>query len=156
MMMHNPVAADTALQLYSDCVRWLLLVAGGYECQEAEGTFMIAFASADAALEWCLMTQQVLRDMNWPQRWVAWNVSKTMHSNLGCSVSCEWPVTALSNQHENTALKASVAAHNCSSQTANAPFISHVVDMASDTFKEHQRHQVFRLSVEATHTQSHP
>lgn len=52
-------------------VRWLLLVAGGYECQEAEGTFMVAFASADAAIEWCLMVQRVLRDMNWPERWAA-------------------------------------------------------------------------------------
>jgi hypothetical protein len=50
-------------------IRWLLLVAGGYECQEAEGTFMVAFASADAALEWSLMAQRVLRDMDWPERW---------------------------------------------------------------------------------------
>jgi hypothetical protein len=51
-------------------VRWLLLVAGGYECQEAEGTFMVAFGSADAAIEWALMVQRVLRDMSWPERWV--------------------------------------------------------------------------------------
>eukprot|EP00882_Tetradesmus_deserticola_P025795 GHRQ01028364.1.p1 GENE.GHRQ01028364.1~~GHRQ01028364.1.p1 ORF type:complete len:205 (+),score=78.57 GHRQ01028364.1:86-700(+) len=62
----NREAAELALELYSDCVRWLLLVGGGYECQEAEGTFMVAFSSADVAIEWCLMVQQVLRDMSWP------------------------------------------------------------------------------------------
>jgi hypothetical protein len=36
--------------------------------QEAEGTFMVAFSSADVAVEWCLMVQQVLRDMSWPAR----------------------------------------------------------------------------------------
>ena len=60
--------ADLACQLYSDTVRWLLLAAGGYECQEGEGTFMVAFTAADAALEWCLMVQLVLRDLNWPAR----------------------------------------------------------------------------------------
>jgi hypothetical protein len=29
---------------------------------------MIAFSSADVAIEWCLMVQQVLRDMSWPAR----------------------------------------------------------------------------------------
>lgn len=69
MITLNRAVAEQAVQLYSDCVRWLLLVAGGYECQEAEGTFMIAFNSADAAIEWCLMSQLVLRDINWPQRY---------------------------------------------------------------------------------------
>lgn len=45
MVAANPEATETAVQLYSDCVRWLLLVAGGYECHEAEGTFMVAFQS---------------------------------------------------------------------------------------------------------------
>lgn len=70
MMAANREVAEATLALYSDCVRWLLLAAGGYECQEAEGTFMVAFAAAEAALEWCLMAQQVLRDMSWPARWV--------------------------------------------------------------------------------------
>ena len=69
MMAANREVAEATLALYSDCVRWLLLAAGGYECQEAEGTFMVAFAAAEAALEWCLMAQQVLRDMSWPARW---------------------------------------------------------------------------------------
>jgi len=70
MLLQNQAVAEEALAMYSDAVRWLLLVAGGYECQEAEGTFMVAFASADAAIEWSLMVQIVLRDLNWPERWV--------------------------------------------------------------------------------------
>ena len=68
MLQANKDAAELGNNMYSDCVRWLLLAAGGYECQESEGTFMVAFASAEAALEWCLMVQLVLRDMNWPVR----------------------------------------------------------------------------------------
>lgn len=33
MVAANQQAAEQALELYSDCVRWLLLVGGGYECQ---------------------------------------------------------------------------------------------------------------------------
>lgn len=33
MLSANQQAAELALELYSDCVRWLLLVGGGYECQ---------------------------------------------------------------------------------------------------------------------------
>lgn len=33
MVAANQQAAELALELYSDCVRWLLLVGGGYECQ---------------------------------------------------------------------------------------------------------------------------
>jgi hypothetical protein len=68
MLGANRKAAEQALSLYCDALRWLLLVGGGYECQEAEGTFMVAFPAADVALEWCLMVQQVLRDMSWPPR----------------------------------------------------------------------------------------
>lgn len=68
MVGANRDAAEVAQQLYTDCIRWLLLVAGGYECHEAEGTFMLAFGAPDAALEWCLMVQQVLRDVRWPAR----------------------------------------------------------------------------------------
>ena len=64
----NQEVAELANQLYKDTVRWLLLVAGGYECHEADACFLMAFTSPDAALEWCLMVQQVLRDISWPQR----------------------------------------------------------------------------------------
>ena len=66
MLAHNSGAAEQALSLYAAAIRWLLLVMGGYECAEDDGTFMVAFASADAAVEWCLMAQQVLQDLSWP------------------------------------------------------------------------------------------
>ena len=53
------------LQHYSDVVRCTLLVAGGYECQEQEGNYMIAFHSAAAALEWALLLQEALMEVNW-------------------------------------------------------------------------------------------
>ena len=66
MMTHDREAGEQALLLYAAAIRWLLLVMGGYECAEDDGTFMVAFASADAAVEWCLMAQQVLQDLSWP------------------------------------------------------------------------------------------
>jgi hypothetical protein len=66
MLRRKRETAEQAEQLYSDTVRWLLLAAGGYECQQAEGCFMVAFTTADAALEWSLMVQLVLRDLSWP------------------------------------------------------------------------------------------
>lgn len=53
------------LQQYSDVVRWTLLVAGGYECQEQEGNYMIAYHSPGAALEWALLLQEALMEVNW-------------------------------------------------------------------------------------------
>lgn len=49
-------------------VRWTLLVAGGYECQEQEGNYMIAFDSPAAALEWALLVQEALMDVNWSKQ----------------------------------------------------------------------------------------
>ena len=50
MLAANADAAHQALSMYSAALRWLLLVAGGYECDEDDGSFMVAFATADAAL----------------------------------------------------------------------------------------------------------
>jgi hypothetical protein len=58
-------AAEEMLQQYSDVVRWTLLISGGYECQEQEGSYMIVFASAAAALEWSLLVQEALMEVNW-------------------------------------------------------------------------------------------
>jgi len=61
-------AAEQLLQQYSDVVRWTLLVAGGYECQEQEGSYMIAFTSAAAAVEWALLVQEALLEVNWSKQ----------------------------------------------------------------------------------------
>ena len=49
-----------ALGRFKSCVRTSLLLCGGYECQEKEGTFMIAFSSPGAAVEWALTLQLAL------------------------------------------------------------------------------------------------
>lgn len=56
------------LQQYSDVIRWTLLVAGGYECQEQEGNYMIAFDAAGAALEWALLVQEALLEVDWSKQ----------------------------------------------------------------------------------------
>ncbi|WIA33706.1 hypothetical protein OEZ86_006824 [Tetradesmus obliquus] len=65
MSLADRPAAQEMLQHYSDVVRWTLLVAGGYECQEQEGNYMIAFHSAATALEWALLLQEALMEVNW-------------------------------------------------------------------------------------------
>ena len=49
-----------ALGRFKSCVRTSLLLCGGYECQEKEGTFMIAFPQPRAAVEWALTLQLAL------------------------------------------------------------------------------------------------
>ena len=51
----SDVAAEHALTLYRDVIRRLLRVTEGYECQEAEGTFMLAFHDPVKAVQFCLM-----------------------------------------------------------------------------------------------------
>ena len=52
--------AMIALGRFKSCVRTSLLLYDGYECQENEGTFILAFAGPRAALEWALILQLAL------------------------------------------------------------------------------------------------
>ena len=54
MQEANSTATDLALLLYKDYVRRWLLKLHGYECQEAEGEFMLAFFSPVPAIQFCL------------------------------------------------------------------------------------------------------
>ena len=49
-----------ALGRFKSCVRTSLLLCDGYECQEKEGTFLVAFSSPRAAVEWALTLQLAL------------------------------------------------------------------------------------------------
>ena len=49
-----------ALGRFKSCVRTTLLLFDGYECQEKEGTFLLAFGSPRAAVEWALTLQLAL------------------------------------------------------------------------------------------------
>ena len=50
----NVAAKTAALALYLSCVRRLLRPFLGYECQEANGDFMLAFAKPLDAVYFCL------------------------------------------------------------------------------------------------------
>jgi hypothetical protein len=83
------------LQHYSDVVRWTLLVAGGYECQEQEGNYMIAFHSAAAALEWALLLQEALMEVNWSNEVRASKgAARSVTSHVPVAVLCEHPAGA--------------------------------------------------------------
>ena len=60
-------AMQTALQLHDDIIRRTILAHGGYEVKAIGDAFMVAFASATAALGWCLVAQRELLDADWPK-----------------------------------------------------------------------------------------
>ncbi|KAK9843210.1 hypothetical protein WJX74_008778 [Apatococcus lobatus] len=51
---------SSALSTFRSCVRTSLLLSGGVECQEKDGTFMIAFTGVRIAMEWALSLQMCL------------------------------------------------------------------------------------------------
>lgn len=51
-------AANSALLIYLACVRKLLRRFNGYECQEAEGSFMLAFKEPVEAVLFCLLVSK--------------------------------------------------------------------------------------------------
>ncbi len=53
-------AANSALLIYLACVRKLLRRFSGYECQEADGSFMLAFKNPTDAILFCLMVTIIL------------------------------------------------------------------------------------------------
>ena len=53
-------AANTALQIYLACIRKLLRSFDGYECQEADGSFMLAFKDPVDAVLFCLTVRTLL------------------------------------------------------------------------------------------------
>ena len=53
-------AANTALQIYLACIRKLLRSFDGYECQEADGSFMLAFKDPIDAVLFCLTVRMLV------------------------------------------------------------------------------------------------
>ena len=60
LQAQSDTAVDHAMTLYRDVVRRLLKVTKGYECQEADGNFMLAFHQPVKALHFCLLVCTVL------------------------------------------------------------------------------------------------
>ena len=48
------------MTLYKDVIRRLLRTTEGYECQEAEGNFMLAFHNPMKAVQFCLLVRLLL------------------------------------------------------------------------------------------------
>ncbi|KAA6421082.1 MAG: serine threonine kinase [Trebouxia sp. A1-2] len=63
----DAVLAESALRHFQSCVRTTLLLCNGYECQEKDGLFMIAFGEARGAVEWSVLLQLALLRVDWEQ-----------------------------------------------------------------------------------------
>mmetsp|Transcript_44873 Transcript_44873/g.130718 ORF Transcript_44873/g.130718 Transcript_44873/m.130718 type:complete len:1266 (-) Transcript_44873:88-3885(-) len=61
-----PALASTSLGMLRRCVRGVLREAGGYECQEDEGAFMLAFATMGDAAVFGAALQRAARQLPWP------------------------------------------------------------------------------------------
>ncbi|DBA84440.1 TPA: hypothetical protein ACH3X1_006072 [Trebouxia sp. C0004] len=61
----DALLAESALRHFQSCVRTTLLLCNGYECQEKDGLFMIAFAEARGAVEWSVVLQLALLRVDW-------------------------------------------------------------------------------------------
>ena len=57
LQAQGDVAAEHAMTLYKDVIRRLLRTTEGYECQEAEGNFMLAFHKPMKAVQFCLLVR---------------------------------------------------------------------------------------------------
>lgn len=52
------MGSATAIALYLSCLRRLLKKTKGYECQEADSTFMMAFDNPVDAVQFCLLVRE--------------------------------------------------------------------------------------------------
>ncbi|KAL0029412.1 hypothetical protein WJX77_005563 [Trebouxia sp. C0004] len=68
-----------ALGRFKSCVRTSLLLCDGYECQEKEGTFLVAFASPTAAVEWALTLQLALMRVPWGEALLSLEPAREEH-----------------------------------------------------------------------------
>ncbi|DBA75610.1 TPA: hypothetical protein ACH3X2_009160 [Trebouxia sp. C0005] len=65
MRAQGEVAAEHGMTLYRDVIRRLLRSTEGYECQEAEGNFMLVFHSPMRAVQFCLQVQEEMLKVHW-------------------------------------------------------------------------------------------
>ncbi|KAL3142345.1 hypothetical protein ABBQ38_002682 [Trebouxia sp. C0009 RCD-2024] len=75
--------AMIALGRFKSCVRTSLLLYDGYECQENEGTFILAFGSPRGALEWALTLQLALLKVPWGEALLSMPATKEQHDASG-------------------------------------------------------------------------
>ncbi|DBA80596.1 TPA: hypothetical protein ACH3X1_007856 [Trebouxia sp. C0004] len=65
MRAQGEVAAEHGMTLYRDVIRRLLRSTEGYECQEAEGNFMLVFHCPMRAVQFCLQVQEEMLKVHW-------------------------------------------------------------------------------------------
>ncbi|DBB15937.1 TPA: hypothetical protein ACH3X3_003311 [Trebouxia sp. C0006] len=65
MRAQEEVAAEHGMTLYRDVIRRLLRSTEGYECQEAEGNFMLVFHCPMRAVQFCLQVQEEMLKVHW-------------------------------------------------------------------------------------------
>lgn len=65
---YNLEVAEASMEQYLDTVRRALTACDGYECQEQDGALMIAFSDPLKAVEWCLLVQESLMQVDWDPR----------------------------------------------------------------------------------------
>eukprot|EP00803_Ostreobium_quekettii_P006136 evm.model.scf_58.8 EVM.evm.TU.scf_58.8 scf_58:69130-77261(+) len=65
-LLPNPTLGEEALTLFRECVSESIMSCKGYECQEKDGTFMIAFSCPMDALDWSCSLHIALLGLPWP------------------------------------------------------------------------------------------
>ncbi|KAK9861409.1 hypothetical protein WJX84_009398 [Apatococcus fuscideae] len=61
----SPDIFQRMLTAYRACIRQLLALRNGYECQEADGDFMLVFENPVQAVNFCLQAQEALLQVHW-------------------------------------------------------------------------------------------
>lgn len=92
-------ATDAALAVFRRCVRNTLPSCGGYEGQESDGAFLLAFPSPAQAVRWCLTTQWDLMLQPWPEELLkhpigaeVWEVKEAGHGGQEEAVQVLGPI----------------------------------------------------------------
>lgn len=63
----SPEVMRRALELHDRLLRDAIAAAGAYEVKTEGDAFMVAFASTQAAVDWCVRTQRALLAADWPE-----------------------------------------------------------------------------------------
>ncbi|CAG9465642.1 unnamed protein product [Pedinophyceae sp. YPF-701] len=83
MMNEQPVAARRALRMYSSAVRRTLPQFNGYECQELDSSFMLAFADMSDAMLWAVSLQALLPTLPWPSKFLQCDAGRARYQPGG-------------------------------------------------------------------------
>lgn len=70
MRESNQAMSELALNLYRECLRKVLTQRGGYECQETEGSFMLAFYNCTDAVQFCVLVSLPVLALRGEERWL--------------------------------------------------------------------------------------